>query len=242
MKSCYLACWLTKGLTISAILLLNIYSSWAADGVSVKPGINREYTNANLNVERWVKSFESESREIFTHRQQILETVGLKPGMEVADVGAGSGLFTRLFSDAVGLKGTVYAVDIAPPFLKHIREQAEAAGLKNIKTVQCTDRSAELPANSVDRVFISDTYHHFEHPAQTMASIHRALRRGGELVVVEFRRMPGVSRAWILGHVRAGQEEFTREIEAAGFQKIAQYDFLKENYILKFKKVLKPAK
>jgi predicted methyltransferase len=69
-----------------------------------------------------------------------------------------------------------------------------------------------------------------------MISLHRALKPRGTLVVVEFRRVEGQSSEWILNHVRAGQEVFTREIERAGFEKIGEEGFLKENYLVRFRR------
>jgi predicted methyltransferase len=94
-----------------------------------------------------------------------------------------------------------------------------------------------LPPNSVDLVFICDTYHHFEFPFRTMASIHEALRPGGQLIVIDFRRIEGKSREWVLNHVRAGQEVVTKEIVSSGFKKVGEEKLLKENYLLRFEKV-----
>lgn len=69
-----------------------------------------------------------------------------------------------------------------------------------------------------------------------LASIHRALKPGGRLVVVDFRREPGRSSVWVLEHVRLGKDEAIREIEAAGFRLIEDRDFLRENYFVKFEK------
>jgi ubiquinone/menaquinone biosynthesis C-methylase UbiE len=154
----------------------------------------------------------------------------------VADIGAGTGLFAPLLSKAVGPDGTVYAVDIVKDFLAHIERRAAEAGLRNVRTVLCTERSAELPPASIDAAFICDTYHHFEFPRSTMASIRRALRPGGEIVLVDFKRIPGTSSEWILNHVRAGQETVTAEIEAAGFSKIEEIGLLRDNYILRFRR------
>jgi predicted methyltransferase len=206
---------------------------------SVKPGINGEYLKPSLNVTQWVERFEKEGREIYEQRQQIVDAIKLRRGASIADIGAGTGLFTPMFAQAVGPKGTVYAVDIAKDFLAHIEQRASAAGLHNVKTVLCTERSAELPANSIDVAFICDTYHHFEYPQNTMNSIYRALRRGGELILIDFVRVPGKSSDFILKHTRAGQEVFTTEIEAAGFKRVEQIDLLKENYMLRFRKVAK---
>jgi predicted methyltransferase len=89
----------------------------------------------------------------------------------------------------------------------------------------------------VDLVFLCDTYHHFEFPFKTMASIHKALRPGGRLVLVDFHRIPGKSREWVLGHVRAGQEVFVKEIVTSGFKVVGEETFLKENYLVRFEKV-----
>jgi predicted methyltransferase len=202
---------------------------------SVRPGINDPFKDPDLP--KFLKTFEGESREVFTHRKQIVAACKLKPGMAVADVGAGTGLFTRLFAAAVGPKGKVYAVDIAPKFLDHIRKTCDKAGLKNVQTVRCTQTSAELPEGSVDVIFVCDTYHHFEFPQRTLASLHKALRPGGRIVLVDFQRIPGKSSAWILGHVRAGKEVFVKEIVSAGFRVVGEETFLKENYLVRFEKV-----
>jgi ubiquinone/menaquinone biosynthesis C-methylase UbiE len=186
-----------------------------------------------------VERFEKEGREIYDQRQAIVDAMKLRRGARVADIGAGTGLFTPLFVQAVGPRGTVYAVDIVPNFLTLIAERAATAGMRNVKTVLATERSVELPAHSIDVAFICDTYHHFEYPQSTMASIHRALRRGGEVVLIDFVRVPGRSSDFILKHVRAGQEVFTAEIEAAGFHKVEEIPLLKENYMIRFRKVTK---
>jgi ubiquinone/menaquinone biosynthesis C-methylase UbiE len=95
-----------------------------------------------------------------------------------------------------------------------------------------------LPPNSVDLVFVCDTYHHFEYPAKTLASIRRALRPGGNLIVIDFDRIEGKSRDWLLGHVRADKATFQHEIETAGFELIEEVEVreFEENYFLKFAK------
>jgi SAM-dependent methyltransferase len=157
---------------------------------NVNPGINAEYLKPDLQVTQWVERFEREGREVYDNRQRIVETIGLKSGMRVADIGAGSGLFTPLLAEKVGPRGRVHAVDIVPAFLEHIQRRMDAAGLRQVQTVLCTDRSVELPPASIDVAFLCDVYHHFEYPQSSLASIHRALKPGGVLVMVEFKRIP----------------------------------------------------
>ena len=203
---------------------------------SVRPGINEQWKSSEIGP--LVVILESESREIYAQRELLAAVAGPRPGSAVADVGAGSGFMTELFSKLVGPQGTVYAVDINPAMMEHVADRAGSQGLANIRTVVCTERSVELPRDSVDMVFICDTYHHFEYPVSTMRSIHQALRPGGQIVLVDFRRLPGVSRPWVVDHVRAGEEVFAREIIDAGFELINRHDLaaLQENYILRFRK------
>ena len=208
------------------------------DEKSVKPGINKNFIDPDMSVEDYVKRFEIESREVYLARRAILSELAISPGASIADVGAGTGLFSRLFAKSVGEAGWVYAVDISPRFIEHINRQANAMDLNNITGVLCAENSINLPPQSVDVVFVCDTYHHFEYPKSTLASIYRALKPGGEFVVIDFDRIPGKSREWLLGHVRAGKEVFRSEIMDAGFvldQEVAIEGF-KENYFLRFRK------
>jgi len=136
----------------------------------------------------------------------------------------------------VGPAGTVYAVDIAPKFIEHIENTCKENGLTNVVGVVCPPDSVGLPAASIDLAFICDTYHHFEFPFRTMASVHRALRSGGRVVVIDFERIEGVSPAWVLGHVRAGRETVTHEIASTGFRLADEVRLLRDKYCLVFEK------
>lgn len=209
-----------------------------SDKQSVKPGINKSFLDPELDVEQFVKRFEIESREVYAQRHKILKACEINEGDVVADVGAGTGLFTQLFSVEVGEKGWVHAVDIAPRFLRHIQDAAAKAGHNNISTILCAEDNAMLPANSVDVIFICDTYHHFEYPLDTMKSLHRALKNDGHLILIDFHRIEGKTRPWLLNHVRAGQDVFRKEIESSGFRLAEEKSIpgFQENYFLKFVK------
>ncbi|MFI4875223.1 MAG: methyltransferase domain-containing protein [Blastopirellula sp. JB062] len=209
-----------------------------AEEQSVKPGVNKNFLDESLDVDAWIARFEVESREVYHARDEVMKACGLKPGMRVADVGAGTGFYTQLFSRAVGPTGWVYAVDISPKFLQHINDSTSQLGLRNVTCVLGGERSIQLPPNCVDLIFTCDTYHHFEYPQSTLASIHRALRPEGSLVVIDFERIPGKSREWTLDHVRAGKDVFRKEIEEAGFVLAEEPKIEKfaENYFLRFRK------
>jgi ubiquinone/menaquinone biosynthesis C-methylase UbiE len=217
------------------ILIAFLGTSVTGQEKSVNPGINKKFENPN--IEELIGTFEKDGREIYDKRKEIVEACKIRPGMAVADVGAGTGLFTRMFAPLVGDKGTVYSVEISQKYLDHIQKTCKDQGIKNVRPILCSQQSTELPANSIDLVFICDTYHHFEFPYKTMASIHKALKPGGQVVVVDFHRIKGVSTDWIMGHVRAGQEVFTKEIVESGFKQVEEKKFMKQQYFLRFEKI-----
>jgi ubiquinone/menaquinone biosynthesis C-methylase UbiE len=226
-----------RGVSFLGIALLVTVLATAQEK-SVNPGINDPFKNPD--VEKFTKTFEGESRELFVHREKVVQAIGLKSGMIVADIGAGTGLYTRLFAKEVGTEGQVFAVDISAKFLEQIQKTSREANLKNVTPVLCNADSVDLPPNSIDLAYICDTYHHFEFPERTMLSLHRALKPGGRLVLIDFHRIPGKSSEWTLKHVRAGQEVFEKEILSCGFKKTDEIkDILKENYFVIFTKPTK---
>jgi predicted methyltransferase len=223
-------------LMIALLALLTATAPIAAQDKSVNPGINKQFENPT--VADFIPRFERDGRDPYDHRFEIVKAVGLRPGMVVADIGAGTGLFTRLFAPLVVPEGKVYAVDIAESFVKHIERQAAAEGLANVQGIVCTPDSVNLPPESIDLAFLSDVYHHFEFPYKTMRSIHRALKPRGAVVLIDFQRIEGVSSDFVMGHVRAGQEVFAKEITDAGFRQVEERKgLLKESYYLRFEKV-----
>jgi SAM-dependent methyltransferase len=196
------------------------------------PALNRPYQNPDYP--QWVERFESPGREVYDRRAAIVAASGVKPGMSVADIGAGTGLFTREFARAVGASGKVYAVDIAAAFVDNTVRTAREQGLNNVVGVVNTQDDTRLPSASIDLAFVCDTYHHLEQPRAMLTSIRRALRPGGALIVIDFEREEGKSSGWVLGHVRAGREQVIREIEAAGFRFVGAENILKDNFYLRF--------
>jgi ubiquinone/menaquinone biosynthesis C-methylase UbiE len=235
-------------LSFTAIVLLATHNTRGQQATSkdappaVNPEINAQFTDPD--VREFIKRFESESREIYAQREAIVGALGLRPGMAVADVGAGTGLFTRLMADKVGPAGTVYAVEISAPFLRHIAEQAKARHQPQVKTVRGAQNRTNLAPGSVDLVFICDVYHHVEQPDPWLATIHSALRPGGRLVLIEFDRARATASSFVKKHVRDDREVFIDEIAAAGFETIATpgAPALKENFFQAFRKVaVRPA-
>ncbi len=206
--------------------------------VSAKPGINDDFLSEKVDLQKWTATFESESREIAAQKDAIVAALKLKKGQEVADVGSGTGLFLSSLAEAVGVSGKVFALDISPDFVEALKQRVRAEGLEQVEARLSKERSVELPPLSVDLAFVCDTYHHFEYPQHVLFSLYKAIRPLGSLVVVDFERIPGTSRQWILDHVRADKRTFIKEIEQAGFvlEEEVKVPGLQENYVLRFRR------
>jgi ubiquinone/menaquinone biosynthesis C-methylase UbiE len=185
---------------------------------------------------QWADRFEHEGRAIYDNRYAILDELALRPGLNVADIGAGSGLFSRLIAGRVAPGGMVYAVDIAKSMVDHIDKTVKEQQITDITPVLGDPRSPMLAPDSVDRVVIIDSYHHFEFPAEMLAEIRKALRPDGLFVLVDFKRIEGISAPYILKMVRAGEGTFTDEFQNAGFELVERHESITpDNYLLKFR-------
>ncbi len=193
-------------------------------------------TSFDADAEQWAARFEHEGRAIYAKRFEILAAMELRPGMVAADVGAGSGLIARLVAEKVGPQGTVYAVDIAKNLVDYIERTAREQKLTNLKAVLGEARSPGLPPQSVDRVSLIDTYHHFEYPAEMLAAIRSVLRPDGLLLLVDFKRIDGVSKPYVLDMVRAGESTVISEFQEAGFDVVERNDHMfPEHYLVTFR-------
>jgi len=208
-------------------------AAWAQDK-SVAPGINQPFIDRPF--EAWAESFHKEGREVFDKRNEIVAYSQVKPGMTVADIGAGTGLFSRLFANAVGAGGKVYAVDVTKSFVDNTMANVKKEGFSNIEGIVNTPKDVPVPSGSVDVAFLSDVYHHFEYPLAMLKAMHTALKPGGTLTIIEFDRIEGVSSPRILEHVRQDQATLIRETESQGFKLIEDKRFMKQNYSLRFAK------
>lgn len=230
---------------VSLVALAAALSRAQTTGQSVSP---QSKTDPKINdafkkpdVKAYVKKFESEEREPYARRHEIVAALELKPGMVVADIGAGTGLFTRLMAEKVETSGKVYAVNITE-FLAHIAADAKKNKRTQVVTVRGSQQTTNLPKASVDVAFMSDVYHHLERPESVLASLREAIKPGGRLIVVEFDRVEGKSDAFVLKHVRAGRNVFIKEIESAGFKRTPspKAPVLKENFFVAFERIGSP--
>lgn len=202
------------------------------------PQADAEIYEDDANIDLWLERLEVGSRELYSAREAVVAAVGLKEGDVVADVGAGTGLYTLLFADAVGADGRVFAEDIEPLFLDLVNRRAADLGFENVTAVLGREESVTLPANAADVVFIADSYHYFDDREAIMRTIYDALKPNGLLILVEFDIVPGEARPDYKSHVRFGKAGVISEIEFVGFELVdaPAVEGLEENYFVKFRK------
>src|SRR5215472_2864470 len=141
-----------------------LFTRAAAQQQTITPTARALNKAFDADSSQWTARFEHEGRAIYDKRYEILDAMHLKPGMNVADIGAGSGLFARLMAQRVTPGGTVYAVDISKNMIEHIATTAQQEKISNLKAILGDARSPKLEPNSLDLVSIIDSYHHFEFP------------------------------------------------------------------------------
>ena len=132
----------------------------------------------------WLERPEREQEE---QPERMLDSLKLKPGDYVADIGAGSGYITFRMAKRVGAKGVVYAVDIQPEMLQIIRSRMRLMQYRNVRPILGTIKDPRLPAESVDLILMVDVYHEFDHPYEMTRSMVRSLKPGGRIAFVEYR-------------------------------------------------------
>jgi ubiquinone/menaquinone biosynthesis C-methylase UbiE len=120
--------------------------------------------------------------------QLAVKLLGLKPGMTVADVGAGSGYYTELLAKAVGPNGKVIATDIQPGMIEILRRRFSAGAFPQVEVLLSREDDARLPAGSLDLILLVDVYHEFSKPQQMLRKLRASLKTGGQIVFLEFRK------------------------------------------------------
>jgi predicted methyltransferase len=215
------------------LLFYGLLPTYAAEQ-NVNPGINQYYQGAEY--QQWLSTFERSGREVYDRRQDVVQVLQLKAEMDIADIGAGTGFYSLLFAEQVGKSGNVFAVDVTDDFVQNIKRRAAENNLNNIHAILSKQKDTSLDSGSIDMAFVCNTYHHFEYPQSMLASIHRALRPGGILIIIDYRKQAGSSTSWVMSHVRSGKQSVIQEVEQAGFKLDSMSDILKENYFLRFVK------
>ena len=139
------------------------------------------------DVPKWSALFDDPKRDAFQKPDETVAALAITKGMTVADLGAGTGYFTKRLSGAVGETGTVYAVDVEPNLVVHLRDRAEREKAKNVIPVLASLDDPRLPARAVDLVLMVDTFHHLDHRLAYLKHLRTRLRDGGRIAIIDWK-------------------------------------------------------
>ena len=163
--------------------------------------------------------FENADRAQKLQVERVMDLLGIKRGAAVADIGAGSGWFTVRSARRVGMEGVVYAVEINPDYIRHIKDRARREKLPNVRTVLGKPDNPSLDRNSVDAVLLLKTYHEVAQPIALLRQVRQAMRPGAKLGIID-RNGDGSDHG-------LNAEVVIKEAAQAGLKMVAQYDFVK---------------
>ncbi len=163
--------------------------------------------------------FDSPGRDERLQINRIMDMLGIEPGKNVADIGAGSGWFTVRAARRVMDSGTVYAVDINPEAIRYIDQRMKKEQLQNIKTILSKPDDPQVPANSIDAVLLLKTYHEVAHPVVLLRNLRSSLKPGAKIGIID-RNGNGENHG-------VSKDVVVREAAQAGYELRDSQDFVK---------------
>jgi len=219
---------------ILALLLLSLLVPATLPAQTVHPLTGRRIAPAMAPAGAdWLDRAEREKEE---QPEAALDAIGIQPGMVVADVGAGTGYISVKVAHRVGPSGKVYAEDVQPEMLDHVRENASDAHLSNIEPVLGSESDPRLPAGKLDLILLIDVYHEFSQPQKMLQALRRSLKPEGRLVLLEYRKEdPSIP---IQPDHKMSIADAETEVEAEGFRLDKLIDTLPRQHLFIFRKAL----
>jgi ubiquinone/menaquinone biosynthesis C-methylase UbiE len=187
------------------------------------------------DIHQYLEHLDRAERDTDQQPDKVVEALDLKPGLSIADVGAGSGYFTRRFIQAVTDKGTVYAIDIEPEMLQYTKDSiARMPTPSTVEYILAQLDNPRLPPQSADVIFLCNVYHHLDSRSAYFSKVRSALKPGGRVVIVDFYHD---ARSGDVGFPRkhlVPRDTVVEEMADAGFRLTREHEFLPRQYFLEF--------
>jgi ubiquinone/menaquinone biosynthesis C-methylase UbiE len=221
--------------TICVTLFLSLILSFALTGCNGQqtkhkhePATQQRFSD----IDKWVRMFEDPERVKWSKPAEVVKAMGLENGDVVADIGAGTGYFTRLFAMAVAPQGMAIGLDIEESMVKYMKDDAKKLGLNNYDAKVIPTDDAGLAANSVDVIFLSNTYHHISNRVDYFKAVAKGLKKDGRVVIVDFYKDSkiGPPRDHKLAKVIT-----LKEMNEAGYRLVKTHNILEHQYFLEFR-------
>jgi len=189
----------------------------------------------SADIKEYLEHLDRPDRDQYQKPAQVMEALALKPGMAVADLGSGSGYFTRRFVEAVTDSGKVYAIDVEPEMLDYVKESLDHMHVPyTAEFLLARPDNSKLPVASVDLIFICNVFHHLEDRVKYFVNIRSALKPGGRIAIIDFYHD---ERSGDVGFPRehlVARETVVEEMTKAGYTLRREHTFLPRQYFLEF--------
>jgi ubiquinone/menaquinone biosynthesis C-methylase UbiE len=187
------------------------------------------------DIKQYLEHLDSTERDRYQKPSEVIDALRLKPGMAVADLGSGSGYFTRRFVEAVTETGMVYAVDVEPEMLAYTKESViHIHTAYTAEFILAQPDNPKLPFASVDLLFICNTIHHLEERSKYFRDLRSSLKPGARIAIIDF--YPD-ERSGDLGFPKrhlVARDTIVQEMTVAGYQLAREHSFLPKQYFLEF--------
>ncbi|MBM3290705.1 MAG: class I SAM-dependent methyltransferase [Candidatus Hydrogenedentes bacterium] len=180
----------------------------------------------------WLERPEREREEM---PDEVIKTMGLKPGDVVADIGCGTGYFSRRMAKAVAPGGKVYAVDIQPEFIEMVKANCAKEGVENVVPVLGAEDDPKLPKGGIDWMLLTDVYHEFQQPGPMLAHMRESLKPAGKVALIEYR-LDGDTAKHIKTEHRMSVKQVLAEWNEAGFELVDLLEFLPAQHFFVFQR------
>lgn len=215
--------------TIAALLLCGVMTS------AVTLAQHGQDQRRPADIKEYLEQLDRPERDQYQKPAQVVEALGLKPGMAVADLGSGSGYFTRRFVEAVTESGMVYAIDVEQEMLTYTKESLVHLHIPfTAEFILARSDSPKLPADSVDLIFVCNTYHHLENRATYFSNVKSALKPGGRVAIVDFYHDDRSGPLGFPKHHLVPRDTVVTEMTQAGYKLLREHTFLPRQYFLEF--------
>jgi len=187
------------------------------------------------DIAQYLEHLDSQERDRSQKPAEVLEALALKPGLAVADLGSGSGYFTRRFIEAVTETGKVYAVDVEPEMLKYTEDSiVHMHRSYTAEFILARPDNPKLPYGSVDLIFVCNTYHHLEGRAKYFSDTKSSLKSGGRIAIIDFYHDERSGELGFPKHHLVSRDTVIAELTEAGYRLVREHTFLPRQYFLEF--------
>ena len=187
------------------------------------------------DIKQYLEHLDSAERDRYQKPTEVIEALSVKPGMAVADLGSGSGYFTRRFVEAVTESGTVYAVDVEPEMLAYVKDSIVHMHIPyRVEFILARPDSPKLPFDSVDLVFVCNTAHHLEERSKYFRDLRSSLKSGGRISIIDFYPDERSGDLGFPKHHLVARDTVIKELTDAGYKLEREHSFLPRQYFLEF--------